>query len=189
MKRSASIAPAALWVLATALVAGTVHIASVFAMPRFAGRDAYARLASLTSDKGFSWIPAPRPGNSAIPFNDPGTLIAVCRYDLDAAPLRVRATAGAEDFSTLSFHARSGVVFHAVTERAALRGEIDILLGTAAQIAAIEAADSDEGPASEIRLQSPTRTGFVLLRAMPASAFGLGALRKRVEAAECAPGP
>ncbi len=183
-----SLASLLTWGAAALLVAAIVHLSSILLMPRLAGRDAYSRLAAYAPSSGFHLLPAPRPGASVTPFADPGTPVAVCRYDLAGGVWRLRGAVEEENMMTLTFYARPGVVFHTVGERAALGGRIDVTLGTATQIEAIEAADAEGVAPRDVRLIAPGVTGFVLVRAMPASPFDLDALRKRMEGIECAPG-
>lgn len=187
-RRRFLLAVALVWVVAILLVAGVVHLASILLMPRLAARDAYSRLTAFAPPTGFAIVPGPRPGATVTPFADPATILAVCRFDLGAGPLRVRGAADEDNLMTLGFYARPGVVFHTIGERAALRGRLDVLLGTAAQIEAIEAADAEGAAPLDVRLTAPAATGFVLARAMPASPWAAEGLRKRLAALECAPG-
>ncbi len=176
------------WLFATALVAAIVHITSIFLLPAVAQVDSYSRLAPLLNeDGGFRVLPGATPGSDALPFADPGTVLAVCRYDLRKGPFRVRIGIDNEALTSLSFRSRSGNVFHVLTDRAALRGRLDVLLGTAAQIDAAEAADTDDSPTRDVRLVAPTAMGLIFVRAMPPSADGMETLRRRLSAADCRP--
>ena len=89
---------------------------------------------------------------------------------------------------SLSFHGRTGAVFHSLTDRAALRGRLDVVVATADQIETIEAGDTDDAPPQDIRITSPAAQGFVLLRALPASPAGEARLRARIASTGCEPG-
>lgn len=180
-----SLREALTWLLGTVLVASIVHITSVFLLPALAQMDSYSRLAPLLDGDGFRVLPAATPDAETLPFTDPGTVLAVCRYDLARGPWRVRIAIDSEALTSLSFRSRTGTVFHVLTDRAALRGKLDVLLGTVAQIDAAEAADSDDSPTREVRLVAPTTTGMVFVRAMPPSAGGMETLRRRLSAADC----
>lgn len=187
MKR-VSIAEILVWLVAVLLVAGIVHISSVLLLPAVAARNSYVRLSSLAAPGGFRILPTPAPDDESLPFTDPGAILAICRFDLGASPFRIRVGIDNEALTSLSFHSRRGDVFHTLTDRAALRGRLDVVLGTAAQVDAAEATDTEESPVKEVRLVSPSQTGLVVIRAMASSGAGVDAVKRRIAAAECRPG-
>ena len=175
----------AVWSLAALLIAGIVHLASVLLMPTVASNDAYARLSTHTIAPGFNDISIVL-GDGALPFLDTAVELRACRYDLRVAPYRLRIDIDAEALTTMSFHSRTGIVFHTLTDRAALRGRLSVLVGTPAQIEAVEAADVDDTQTEEVRLVSPSTTGIILLRAMAPTDAGREALRRRLAKSVCA---
>ena len=185
--RRGSLAGALVWALAVVMLAGVVHISSILLLPSVAARNSYVRLSPFAPARGFAALPAPAPGVESLPFTDPGAILAVCRYDLGAGPWRIRVDTDTEALTSLSFYSSSGLVFHTLTDRAALRGRLDVTLGTAAQIEAAEAADTDEALANEVRLASSSRSGIILMRAMASSSAGADLVLRRVKAAECGP--
>ena len=187
MKR-VSIAEILVWLVAVVLVAGIVHISSILLLPQVAARNSYVRLSAPMPTPGFRILPTPAPGDESLPFTDPGAVLAICQFDLAANPWRIRVGIDNEALTSLSFHARRGDVFHPLTDRAALRGRLDVMLGTAAQIDAAEATDTENTPVREVRLVSPSQTGLVVIRAMASSEAGVDGLKRRIEAAECRPG-
>lgn len=150
------------WAIGGLLLAGIVHISTVLMIPRLAERDAYALLGGSTG--GMALLPDWSEKQS-IPFQDPAAVMASCRYDLDRGPTRVRYAAG-ENLVTLSFHDRTGRIFYSTTDRAGLRGRIDVLLLDAQQLDALEATDPEDQTPQELRLVPPTRAGFVLARSI-----------------------
>ena len=154
------------WALACFALAGIVHIASVLLMPRLAPRDAYTRLAAFIAQGGLRPLPAAEPGQEILPFLDPAFAYAVCGYDLARGPLRIRAAVVPGPFVSMSFRSRKGQLFYSLTDRAASRGKIDIVVLTTAQLAEAEAQDSDDEPVQELRLLAPELQGFVLLRSL-----------------------
>ena len=185
--RRVSIAESLVWLLAVLLVAGIVHISSVLLLPQVAARNSFVRLSPLAPPQGFRILPTPAPADESLPFTDPGVTLAICRFDLGASPWRIRVGIDSEALTSLSFHSRRGDVFHTLTDRAALRGRLDVVLGTAAQIEAAEATDTEDAPVKEVRLASPSQTGLVVVRAMASNAAGAEVLKQRIEAGECRP--
>lgn len=177
------------WIAATAFIAGIVHIVSVLLMPELAPRDAFARLTAAaknaeTTNDGVTILAAAGPGEEIAPFEDPALAEGVCLFDLSKGLLRVRANAESEDFLAISFHARTGRIFHAMTDRSAIKGKIDIVVGDARQIEALESEDED-APAHEVRVASPTKNGFVLIRSLAKRATDRDRAERRVRAVSC----
>ncbi|MBV8849358.1 MAG: hypothetical protein JOZ16_07205 [Methylobacteriaceae bacterium] len=169
-------------------VAGVVHIVSVLAMPAVAPRDAMTRLIAVAPQgDGVVLLPAATPGREIMPYEDPSVALGFCRFDLSRGLYRVRTNIDSEHFIALSFHARSGRVFYATTDRSALRGKIDIAIVNAAQLEALEANDPEDEPAPELRLVAPAATGFVLVRALAERPNDLPNAEARVTSVTCAP--
>jgi len=178
------------WAIATLLIAGVVHIVSVLLMPSVAPRDAYVRLAEAaktaeTTPSGVALLPATGPGAETLPFEDPSFAEGVCVFDLSKGLLRVRAPADGEDYLGISFHAMAGRIFHAMTDRSAIKGKIDIVVGDARQIEALEAEDDGETPIQEIRLTAPTKRGFVLIRSFAKRGSDQERARQRLRSVSC----
>ena len=144
------------------VLAGMVHIVIVLAVPRLAEHDAYGRLRAS--------VPAEQPalvaavGNPTwLPRPDPAVAVAACAFDLKDGPVRISAKAGAL-FQSLAFHAKGGSVFYAVTDRAAVRGELEIVAMTARQLDEARAAEDENDPSRDVRIVSPEQQGFVIVR-------------------------
>ncbi|WP_244430782.1 DUF1254 domain-containing protein [Methylocystis sp. ATCC 49242] len=177
------------WAIATLLIAGIVHIVSVLLMPTVAPRDAFARLAEAANAgearNGLVLLPPMAPGSEVLPFEDPAFAEGVCVYDLAKGPIRVSAPADGEDFLALSFHAGAGRIYHAITDRSAIKGKIDIVIGDARQIEALEANDDEDAPPQEVRLTAPTKRGFVLARSFAKRASDQERARNRLGSIRC----
>ncbi|MBY6239733.1 hypothetical protein [Methylosinus sp. Sm6] len=177
------------WLLATACVAGSVHIISVLLMPEVAPRSAFARLlaaarAAPTTQTGVAVLPPAAPGAEITPFEDPAFAEGVCLFDLSKGMMRVVADADPEDYLALSFHARTGRVFHAATDRSAIKGRIEVMVGDAGQIEALESQD-EEAPPSQVRVTSPTKRGFVLIRSLAKRASDRDRAEQRLRLVTC----
>lgn len=180
------------WFVATLLVAGIVHIVSVLLMPAVAPNDAFTRLSvatrhAQTTDGGVALLAPQEPGAEVVPFEDPSLAEGVCIFDLSKGPLRVRASVDGEDFLAVSFHARTGRVFHAMTDRSAIKGKIDIVVGDAQQIDALESEETDDAPTQEIRVASPSKDGFILIRSLAKRPSDRERAEQRVRAVACEP--
>jgi uncharacterized membrane protein len=174
--------------LGTLFLAGIIHILSVLAMPLFAPDDAYSRVASLVPVNGTHVFPRPKPGQEVFPFSDPAMAVAVCRFDLTSAPLRIVAPLRmiGDGFLSLSFHDRRGTVFYAVTDKAATRGRLEIAVYTPSQRESAEAADSEDEQPRELRVTAPSLTGFVMFRNLAVRPSAYADVEDQLKAITCA---
>ena len=177
------------WLVAVLLIAGVVHITSVLAMPRLAPNDAFARMARLAPLHRMVLLPAASSGAASPPFEDPALAQGVCRYDLGQGPLRLRADLPGDALTLLSFHARFGQIYYSMTDRSSTRGKLDVVIATPEQLETIEAGDNEDELPQELRILSPTRQGFVLVRALAESDGERPAAQARVLSVACALAP
>jgi len=153
-------------ILGTAFVAGIVHIVSILSMPLFAPADAYARVAALAPLGVPQLLRKPAPGHEVFPFSDPAIAVAVCRFDLTTAPLRIRIKTAIDGFLSVSFHDRRGTVFYAITDKAATHGTVETVVFTPSQLELAESNDAEDEQPRDLRVTSPDLTGFVMVRAL-----------------------
>ncbi len=114
---------------------------------------------------------------------------SVCRYDLSGGPVRARAPLGRPGFASLSFHSRRGVVFYALTDRAASKGRMDALIVTPEQMRKLIAHDDEDNPTDDLRIVSPTNEGFVMTRVLSLSPDDFASAADQAAAMTCAPEP
>lgn len=177
---------ALIWTLVVLLCAVAAHALAILTMPRVAPDDAFARLAALAPRAVATPLPPSRPGQEIAPFTDPAALLAFCRYDLADGPLHVHAEVDGENYLSLSFRSRWNASFYALTDRAAQKGALDALVLTQEQLDAIEAGEeAGENTGAQSRVVSPTREGFVLMRALAPTPFDAPAAAERLRAIRC----
>lgn len=167
----------ALTLLAIVLVAGVVHIAALLVVPRVAPDDAFARLAAAVPETRVSVLPRGGSADAVWPDRDPSLATAVCRYDLDHGPLRVAATLGDEAFAAMTLHARSGVAFYGLDDRAGNDGRIELVVMTPAQLDEAQSRDAADVPVRDVRVVSPQRQGFITYDVLPRIGGGAAARR------------
>jgi uncharacterized membrane protein len=101
--------------------------------------------------------------------------------------VRLRADlSNVDGLLAFSFHDRFGATFYGMTDRSSLRGRIDVLLLTQAQLEAVEALDPEDELPQDLRLVTPGREGFVLVRSLIVEQGDADAARKRLATASCA---
>jgi uncharacterized membrane protein len=154
----------AYYAVVIAVLGALVHLVVILLIPQVATRDAYAALTELGAPGQTTLLPRASPGTRRFPYFDPAVAAAMCRYDLGAGPVRVRAPLGRAAFNSISLHSRRGAVFYALTDRAASASAIEAVIVTAAQLRALQASEDEENPSSELRIVSPTVDGYVVRR-------------------------
>jgi uncharacterized membrane protein len=130
-------------------------------------------------------VPPAAPGAAATPFADPAMATAVCAFDLTEGPFRVRAQTG-ETFGSLVLLSSAGVMLHGLSDKAATRRVLDVLIGTDQQMRQIEAQDSDDRPAQEIRLRIEPTRGLVAVHALVARPSDRTAVTEMLRRTQCA---
>jgi uncharacterized membrane protein len=170
------------------LVAGIVHLAIVLLMPQIASSHAGTRLAVQAQVKMMELLPPIRTGQETLPlpFADPALVTAICRFDLADGPVRLRVPVG-EGFLSVTLLSSTGRVTLAVTDKAATRRILDILLVTAEQQRQLEAQDPDDEPVQEIRIRMVQLAGVALVRALATRQTDKDAMAAMLARAICKP--
>jgi len=151
------------YVAATLILAALVHLIVVLVVPMVAAHDAFARLEPLGALNETIMLPRAGPKETLLPYADPAVAVSICRYDLAMGPIRVSAPAG-RAFASISFHTRRGLVFYALTDRAATHGVIDAVLATPEDLRILASHDDEEDPSRDLRVAAPAREGYVAMR-------------------------
>jgi uncharacterized membrane protein len=174
---------AALWILGALLLGGIVHLSTVLAMPEAATQDAYSRLARLTPVNAVVSLPAPTARESIMPFMDPAFAVAVCRYDLSSGALKLRAPLS-QAYTSVTFYTRNSVAYYAINDRAAGRRAIELDLMTAEQHAQVP-EEEDVTAADRLIIESPTKRGLIVLRALAPEPGLMPMARGALAGAQC----
>ena len=176
-----------LWLLGGTLLGGVVHLATILILPSMATNDAYSRLAPLAPVNKVVPLPPPAPDRAAMPFMDPAFAMAVCRYDLSAAPLKFSVPIS-QAYTSVSFYTRSDIAYYAINDRAAGRRVIELDLMTAEQHS--DVPDNEEVTAADrLIVESPGRTGLIVIKALAPEPGLLAAAQSTLAAAKCQPQP
>lgn len=172
-----------LWVLAGLLLGGIVHIATVLYLPNTATQNAYARVSAIAPVNSVVPLPMPAPDKSILPLMDPAFAAAVCRYDLGDGPLKL-TTPVSPAYTSVTFYTNKDVAYYAINDRAAGRRTIELDLMTAAQRAQIQ-DDEEVAAADRLIVESPSRTGLIVLRALAAEPGMMPAAVSSLSGARC----
>lgn len=164
------------WIVAGLLLGLAVHILSVFALPRLAPADARARLSGITDVNRVTTLSGR--SEAVLTLADPAFETAVCRYDLSAGALHVRAPV-TPHYTSLSLYTATGIAFGAINDKAAQRRTMDLFVVTAAQRRALATSEEDTA-ADNLIMVSPTTEGFVLIRALAVQPSLAGQIREQL---------
>ena len=171
------------------VLAGIVHIGTVLSIPYFAEGDAFSLAKGSESldhplrIHTLATAGTPAPAVAWLPIPDPAVAVGVCAYDLDDGPMRVSARAGALTLS-IAVHGRRGA-FYAVTDQAALRGSLDLVIMTRAQYDEALADEDENAVSRDVRIVAPEREGYAVVRVIAALPSQRAMANEAVEAVSC----
>ena len=180
------------FLLATAcglVLAGIVHIVTVLAIPRVAERAAFMLAKSSESldhplrIHTLATTGTANPAEAWLPIPDPAVAVGVCAYDLDDGPMRVSAKVGSLTLS-IAVHGRRGA-FYAVTDQAAVRGALELVIMTRAQYDEALANEADTDASRDVRVVVPEREGFAVVRVIAALPSQRAMANDAVDAVSC----
>ncbi len=185
MNRADRLLGTLLWALAVLAVAGVTHIVVIFALPGYVGQDNYSWISALAKPGQLTILSSAQPDKQLIPFADPAMVKAVCPFDLTQGALRMHADVSGDRLLALSFYTPSGKLFYAMTDQAANKGKIDVVVLTADQLDIVEAQDDEENPSQDLRLLAPAARGFVLIGALAVMPGERAEAQERVKSVSC----
>ncbi|MGD9738279.1 MAG: hypothetical protein AB7O56_09395 [Bauldia sp.] len=152
-----------------------VHILVVMLLPRYGGRDVWTVMSAYGPEGAFHLLPRPETGGVEFAFLDPHLVHAVCRFELDGEPLRIRADV-ATDFWSAALFDRSGNSLYSLNDRTAGRADVDLFLIGPAEVDFLP--DAEANLPETVIVDLPIETGLVVIRAF----FRDAAMKPLVEA-------
>jgi uncharacterized membrane protein len=176
-----------LWLASGLLLGGIVHFATILYLPSTATQNAYARISAIAPVNSVVPLPAPSAEKSVVPLMDPAFATAVCRYDLDEAPIKLTAPVSPA-YTSVTFYTNKDVAYYAINDRAAGRRSIELDLMTAAQKAQLP-DDEEVAAADRLIVESPSQTGLIVLRALAPEVGMMPAAIAALSGARCEPQP
>ncbi|MBW3098649.1 DUF1254 domain-containing protein [Pseudohoeflea sp. DP4N28-3] len=148
--------------LFTGVVGGALlHIIIILALPSWTGSDAFSRVVALGETQQFFTL-ANEANVTGLFNDDPHLRSAVCRFDLQEAPLRITAR-GVVALWTLAIYDRHSDEVYSMNDRAAIGDGVDMILGTTAQMLKLR-RNMPEALQRSIFVELENPEGFVVLR-------------------------
>ena len=144
--------------------AGIVHIVILLLVPSFSGRDAWARLASISELYQVTRLDAEAAGAPIAGIADPTLLASACRVDLANGVAHVTAP-GKVPFWSVSVYDRSGANLYSLNDRSATDGVLDLVVLTPEQMIELR-KELPEEFARSVLVELPLGQGIVVVRAL-----------------------
>jgi uncharacterized membrane protein len=107
---------------------------------------------------------ANQPAAAAFAFIDPAFIDVACRFTLENGPVRVTAEERT-GFWTASVYARNGDNLFSISERVALEGALDLLIGTREQLD-LARVEGSELPDQTVSVELPNEEGYMTVRSL-----------------------
>lgn len=153
-------------VIAVALVcAGIVHIAATLLVPHLATGGAVQRLLTDLPVNKMLVLPPPTAERQSLPFMNPDTRLAVCRFDVSGGPVAISALLPDKGWS-LGLYTPDGDNFYAVPAQDLRRAEVTFTLVPQSEQPSAGFLGFGRTPTTEAsRITVPQREGLVVVRA------------------------
>lgn len=175
------------WCLGVVMMAGIVHIVTVFGVPGHAINDPWEEIGRFGPTGGF--VPLPPAGGSepTLPGLDPAMAQATCRFSLENGPVRIKAVPP-DVYWSLSLYDRSGLHVWGFDNRGAGQKAADVLVADDVQVAQLR-----ENPPEELEdvviVDWSGREGIALLQIFRQQPSLDGEIAAALKTAECKPAP
>lgn len=155
--------------------AALLHLIIILSIPHYSNRDAYSLALTANAANRFSLV-VPTGQLASLTNDDPFIRHAICTYDVSEKPLRLTGFGVVPFWSVAVFDDASNEVF-SMNERTSVRGQLDVVVANAAQLALIRKIQPSD-LAGSILVEAPREQGYVVLRSlMPQPSFQLEAER------------
>jgi uncharacterized membrane protein len=170
--------------LAAIILAGIIHISTVFLVPLYASKDAWAQMRQFGRNGQFHSLPVPEAGAEPLAALDPRMIYSVCRFSLAQGPVRITASLP-DDFWSIAIFDRRGRNVYSLNDRSAERSKLDMAIVTPVQMAQLR-QDPPASLETAIVVELPIENGFALVRVFVADESLLTSSISALATADCA---
>lgn len=175
-----------LWVIASILFAGILHICAILFLPHLATKSGWARISDLTPLNQILVLPGGVAGKEVLPRMAPDIRYAFCRYSLENGPIRLTVPM-ASDLWTVSLHTPQGDNFYTISGADVQRGQATFIISAAAPQIVDSTKKSQLKSDSEFSIAPAPKTGLVVIRAPLQGAADLALTNELMTRTNCAP--
>jgi uncharacterized membrane protein len=193
------------WILGALFGAVAIHLLAILALPTLWPGAPYRVLAARLPLGQVAILPRPEPNSGEPSFSDPYAAVALCRFDLSAGAMRIRAQAdGVHPFS-VSLRLTDGTIIYSGNDRDTPSGRFNLRIVTQKQADAEDASQTSQNQSGSdagteagqtpdesasatdaLRLVSPNLRGFVVFRVLASREDDYGAAGSALTTAKCA---
>lgn len=161
------------WAAVGVLLGVILHISYVLAAPHLSTVTAWRQLSPLLPINEMKVLPPVRPGAQPLPFMTPDVRYAICRFDLAAGALQVKARVLDSTWSVIFFTAQ-GENFSTFTSSDLQKSELEMTVAATTEQSLLQSVQTfltrtqkeARGPRDPgIVVTSPAREGLAVLRA------------------------
>lgn len=178
---------ALVWLLGVVMIAGVVHIVTVFGVPHYAVHEPWDELAAFGPTDTFVPLPRVAHGVEALPGLDPAMVQTVCRFSLAKGPARIKVTPP-DVYWSLSLYDRHGLHVWGLDNRASGQRAVDILVASDTQVAQLR-----ENPPEELEdiviVDWKSSDGIALVQVMASPPSMEAEITTALAGASCRPAP
>jgi uncharacterized membrane protein len=139
-----------------------IHILTIFLIPGFAEKDAWARLPKQVDEGYFTLLKREDPLAANMRAFDPNFVFGACRFDLSEGPFGL-AGGTAPTFWSLSVYDRQGINLYSINDKSLQGNNLDVVIATPLQITELQ-KDMPPELSGSVFVEADTREGFVVLR-------------------------
>jgi uncharacterized membrane protein len=132
-----------LWLVGVVMMAGIVHIVTVFGVPSYAVNDPWKEIGRFGPVGGFVVLPPVAGPVKSLPGLDPAMAQAVCRFSLEAGPIRIKAMPP-DVYWSLSLFDRRGLHVWGFDNRGAGQKAADVVIADGVQMAQLRENPPEE---------------------------------------------
>jgi uncharacterized membrane protein len=155
--------------------AALLHLIIILSIPHYSDQDAYSLALVMNAKNRFQLVENEGP-MANMTNGDPFMRHAICTYDVSEQPLRLTGFGVVPFWSVAVFDDASNEVF-SMNERTSVRGQLDVVVANAAQLATIRKIQPAQLVQS-INVEVTRNQGYVVLRSlMPQPSFEMEAER------------
>lgn len=176
-----------IWCLGVAMIAGVVHIVTIFGVPRYAVNDPWEEIGRFGPTGIFVALPRVGGAEASLPGLDPAMAQATCRFSLEDGPIRIKAMPP-DVYWSLSLYDRRGLHVWGFDNRGAGQKAADVLVADGVQMAQLRENPPDE--LEDVVIVDWTgREGIALLQIFRQQPSLDGEIAATLKGAECRSSP
>lgn len=173
-----------LWIIASIIFAGILHISMVLGLPVFATKNAWSRIEKVTPVNEMLILPGGPAGQKILPQLAPDIRYAFCRYALAGKPIKLTLTVP-DELWTIAIYNRSGDNFYTISGADLQRGDTTFWISATPKHQVQQNPAATKGAGNVINVFSDVKEGLIVIRAPIQGLAHEPAVNKLISQARC----